>query len=421
MAFAYLAALVLPVALAGSLSSIPAGASGYSKGVLTDAVDRTAADSAREVAPSGGEQPLAPGQVRQLSYLAETVDAQTALVTDRRHLIVPRIEGMQAEVGPVPAELAVDPEGRVIATSYESRYPVGGDLQTLVPDAGSHLSRVLAGTPARGEAASDGGSVAWSLHPIVNAAGEPIGAVYVQASVAGASAPPVLREVLVSALLAAGLLVPVGALIGVHRLAAEHARTEERDRIARELHDSVSQDLFALRMTVGGMEARHAADATLRAQLHQVGQSLTATTRQVRALLLDLRPPVTTGLDLASALHELAASYRSRLALVIAMDVERVPVPDRVRDGLLVAAREALANAARHAAARRIEVGLRATDGAVELRVADDGRGFDPASGHTRGGLGLRLLEERAAGLGGTLGLDSGPGRGTVVVVTVPR
>jgi signal transduction histidine kinase len=132
-------------------------------------------------------------------------------------------------------------------------------------------------------------------------------------------------------------------------------------------------------------------------------------------------PPPAAGMDLAPALRELAASYRSRVGLAVEADVEPVRLAGAVQDGLLAIAQEAVANAARHAGAGHVWLSLRATGEGVELRVADDGRGFDPSSDEARRGLGLRLLEERSVELGTALRLDSGPGAGTRVVVTVGR
>jgi len=208
-------------------------------------------------------------------------------------------------------------------------------------------------------------------------------------------------------------------LAGRLQAAADHARIAERHRIARELHDSVSQELFSLRMEVAGLEARLAHDPSLRLRLDQVGCSLSLTIRRMRALLLDLRPPITDAPDLPSALRDLAASYRLRLGLHVQLDLPArwSPLPDHVEHDLLRIAHEALANAARHSAAQHVAIALLATRGRVLLHVSDDGRGFDPSAASA--GLGLLLLRERTAALRGQLRIRSAPGRGTCVSVTV--
>lgn len=416
-----LAATLVAIVLTQVLGTTSAGALGYSPSVLAEAVDRTAADSALTVAREGDDRQLAPGQLRQLGHLADAEGTPTPLLTDRRHLIVPIFDGIRDPAGPVPAELAVDNAGTVVITSYESRYPVGGDLGILVPQAAARLPDVLHGSSAHGVAPSNGGTVDWAMYPVVSATGAPRGAVYVQVGLADAPIPPLVVPALTGVLAAVALTLAACALLGMREAAADHARVAERDRIARELHDSISQELFAVRMTVSALEARHTEDVALSAQLRQVGQSLAVATRQTRALLLELRPPRAAGLDLASALRDLAASYRSRVGVVVDARVEPIDLPGSVRDGLLRIAQETLANAARHSGADRIEVTLRRGKGAVELRVTDNGRGFAPDSGAARLGLGLRLLEERAAELRATLEVDSAPDRGTLVLVTIPR
>ncbi|HXM55507.1 MAG TPA: ATP-binding protein [Candidatus Dormibacteraeota bacterium] len=399
-------ALALVLAEAGGTAS--AGAFGYSRSILPDAIDRTAADTARAVARDAGEQPLAPGQLRPLGYMSGPADPAALPERDFQWELVPG-------AAPVATEVAVDQSGTVVATSYGTRYPIGANLRTLVPEAWARMPSVLMGVPARGLAAGDGGMVAWSLHPILGSAGRPAGAVYVEVGLADA---PTVEPALLTALV--GVLLATVLLAG-QRMAADRARARERDRIARELHESISQDLFALRLTLGGLASHPAADPALRAELDRAGQSLGSSIRQVRALLLELRPPRAAGMDLARALRELAASYRSRVGLAVEANVEAIRLPGDVQDGLLAIAQEAVANAARHAGAGRVTVSLRATAGGAELCVADDGRGFDPASEDAGRGLGRRLLDERTAEVGGTLWLDSRPGGGTRVVVAVHR
>src|SRR5262249_47806634 len=160
--------------------------------------------------------------------------------------------GIRDPAGPVPAELAVDDNGTVTDTSYESRYPVGGHLGILVPQAAARLPDVLNGWPAHGVAPSYGGTVAWAMYPVVAATGGPRGA--------EGRSPPLVLPALTGVLAAVALMLVACALLGMREAAADHARVAERDRIARELHDSISQELFAVRMTVSALEAAHAGD-----------------------------------------------------------------------------------------------------------------------------------------------------------------
>src|SRR5205807_981786 len=106
----------------------------------------------------------------------------------------------------------------------------------------------------------------------------------------------------------------------------------ERARFAQELHDSISQDLFSLRMTLHGMETSHAGDGDLGERLGGLRAMTTRMIRQMRALLLELRPPATEHLDLAAGLEELAASYRSRLGIRVEAHIQRFGLAPEVED-----------------------------------------------------------------------------------------
>jgi signal transduction histidine kinase len=208
------------------------------------------------------------------------------------------------------------------------------------------------------------------------------------------------------------------ALRAQQELTARNVRLEERGLIARDLHDSVSQHLFSLRMRLAGLGVRHADDAALREQLSSLSAIADEVIRQMRSLLLELRPPSMEGLDLAAGLRELAEAYGSRLDIAVQVRIDSVTLTTGAEHALLRVAQEALANAARHSGGDHVQVGLRTVDGTVELRVVDNGHGFEVAA--DRHGLGLKLIDERVRDLGGRLKLESGPERGTSLTVVVP-
>ena len=134
--------------------------------------------------------------------------------------------------------------------------------------------------------------------------------------------------------------------------------------------------------------------------------------------LLELRPVNLDGTGLVPALEETCAAYRDRLGLTVDADLEDVVVPPPIAYALLRIAQEACTNAVRHGQARRITLSMTRRDGRVELAVADDGTGFDPAA--QRSGSGLAHIRDRAGEVGGTVDIASTPGRGTAVTVRVP-
>jgi signal transduction histidine kinase len=207
----------------------------------------------------------------------------------------------------------------------------------------------------------------------------------------------------------------LGSALAAERLrAAGDARAAERARIAREVHDAISQHLFGLRMIAAGMRRADPGNQQVRAIEHVSEEAL----RDMQALLIELRPAGSDGTGLAPALREICAGYRDRLGVAVDASLDDVTVPAPVQHALLRITQEACANAVRHGHARRLAVSMTCGDGHVELAVRDTGTGFDPAAPHA--GSGLAHIRDRVAELGGTVDIDSAPGRGAAVTVRVP-
>jgi signal transduction histidine kinase len=202
------------------------------------------------------------------------------------------------------------------------------------------------------------------------------------------------------------------------KLASQNARLAERSRISRELHDSISQHLFSLTLLSGGLQRALPADSPLQPQVGRLSDTVATAIHEMRDLVLDLHPSALTDKGLGPALDDLCASYRARLGLEVTARVEPVQLDAAAQHAILRVAQEAMANAARHADASTVRLELGAVAGGAMLEVTDDGRGFDtsPASA-ANGGVGLRLMRERVAEVGGELVVDSRPGTGTTVRV----
>jgi signal transduction histidine kinase len=203
-------------------------------------------------------------------------------------------------------------------------------------------------------------------------------------------------------------------------LASQNARLAERSRISRELHDSISQDLFSLAMLSGGLQRALPADSPLQEPIGRISQTVATTIHEMRALVLDLHPSALTEKGLAATIEDLCASYRARLGLDVVVELEPVELESAAEHAVLRVTQEAVGNAARHADARTITVTLRSMDDRPELVIADDGRGFDPSLLTPSSGVGLRLMRERMTELGGNLEVDSVIGAGTRVRATFP-
>src|SRR5512133_3128503 len=199
------------------------------------------------------------------------------------------------------------------------------------------------------------------------------------------------------------------------------AEAGERARIARELHDAISQDLFSLRLLAGGLRKALPASSPLQAQVTTMERTADQTMQEMQALLLELRPVALDDAGLIPALEELCGAYRERLGMAIDADLEPVQLAPPAEHAVLRVVQEALANAVKHAQPTRIRLRLHPQDGRVAVSVTDDGGGFDPQLAEQRHGLGLGLMRQRVAELGGTFQLDSTPGQGTTVRILLPR
>jgi signal transduction histidine kinase len=198
---------------------------------------------------------------------------------------------------------------------------------------------------------------------------------------------------------------------------------EERNRVARELHDSVTQNLFGVVLAADAAATLLDRDpAAARVQLRRVQDLARAGMDELRSLIFELRPAALADEGLAPTLRKHIAVLRRVHGQHIALKVAGTLRAGGPADGdVFRIAQEAVHNALRHAHAEHIEVGLDARNGRLVLTIEDDGDGFDPGAPAVRGRrLGLTSMEERARALGGALTIDSRPGAGTRVRLEVP-
>lgn len=244
---------------------------------------------------------------------------------------------------------------------------------------------------------------------------------------------------------------PDGAVIGINvvaqditeRLVAETAirnrellesavrfQEAERKRIARDLHDQLGQQLTALRLTLADLSSSVGSLPDLRAKVERAQVNAAALDRDVSSLAFELRANILSEQGLADALDkfvaEWSANYNVRGEFQLRGHAGDASLPDEIENHLYRIAQEALNNTIKHAGAEWVGVMLDIGDADLRMVVADDGIGFDPETyrdeprrdGH---GLGLAGMIERVQLLHGTLTVDSSPGEGTSIIVTVPR
>jgi signal transduction histidine kinase len=194
----------------------------------------------------------------------------------------------------------------------------------------------------------------------------------------------------------------------------DKAALEERQRLARELHDSVSQALYAILLNVSTAdELFDAAPAQAHGLVRDVLGLAQGGLAELRALIFELRPESLEREGLVGALEKQVAAVQARHGLQVRMQVAGEPdLSQAAKEAVYRVAQEAMHNAVKHARAHRLDVSLELGDAEVGLVVADDGRGFDTRR-EFPGHLGLQSMRERAAAVGGTLEIQSAPGEGT--------
>jgi signal transduction histidine kinase len=199
----------------------------------------------------------------------------------------------------------------------------------------------------------------------------------------------------------------------------------ERNRLALELHDAVTQKLFSLNLAAESAATLLDRDAeAARPQLERIRVLSREALHELRSLILGLRPADLEHDGLAGALRKEVAMVSRVHGIEVRLSARAVPGPDAARDAqVLRIANEAVHNAVRHAAASHVTVDLwGGGDTLLALEVSDDGHGFDPDDPELRSRhLGLTSMEERAAELGGRLAIRSAPGDGTTVRLELPR
>ncbi len=204
---------------------------------------------------------------------------------------------------------------------------------------------------------------------------------------------------------------------------SEAAAQEERNRLARDLHDSIKQQLFSINVGTAAAQERWEQDPVgARKALADVRRSAREAMVEMQAMLHQLRPEALGTAGLIEALREQCEALGYRTGAEVALELGD-PIPDErlppgAQETLFRIAQEALANVARHARARKVRVRLGCEEEAVYLQVEDDGQGFVP--GLENAGMGLRNLRERTESLDGHLDVASEPGEGTRVSLRVP-
>jgi signal transduction histidine kinase len=227
------------------------------------------------------------------------------------------------------------------------------------------------------------------------------------------------------------LLAAIGNQIGVavenarlYEQAQQLAVIKERNRLSRDLHDSVTQALYGVSLYSEAAARQLLSGDSDRAVQHlrEIRATAQESLREMRLLVFELRLPMLKEEGLPAALQARLESVESRVGLQtdFSSDLDK-RLPANTEETLYRVAQEALNNALRHARASRVSVVLHQNRETICLEIRDDGIGFDPEKAQEQCGFGLRIMKERVQKLGGTFDLESSPGKGTSITVEVSQ
>jgi signal transduction histidine kinase len=202
------------------------------------------------------------------------------------------------------------------------------------------------------------------------------------------------------------------------------ARETERQKIANDLHDHIGQNLVLALMKLRTLERSVGKNQTSR--VHEIHQLINEVVGETRSLVFDLCPPVLRDLGLRAALEWLVERVDAAYGLNCVAEIISMPksLARDVAETLFQAVRELLINVAKHARAKQARVIFREMEGSILIQVVDDGQGFERGRisvlNPELGGFGLLSMREHLALLGGHMHIDSAPGQGTKITITVP-
>jgi two-component system nitrate/nitrite sensor histidine kinase NarX len=193
---------------------------------------------------------------------------------------------------------------------------------------------------------------------------------------------------------------------------------EERQRLARNLHDAINQSLFSAGLIAEVLPRLWERDQDeARRSLEDLRRLTRGAMAEMRALLAELRPSTLTDAELGDLVRLLGNAFTGRTNIPSKISVVGQGVlPADVQVAIYRVCQEALNNIAKHARANRVEIALNHKDTSIELSIRDDGQGFDPEK-TTSGHYGLSMMRERVEGVGGQLSITSQPGRGTELII----
>lgn len=389
----------------------------------------------------------------------------------------------QNVAGPHQAALLITLDMHILTSSYPVRYPPGTPAAQILSRQMSLIQTALGGSPISGTVTTEQGRFIGAASPIWSKEKHVLGIAYVQIPLDKPGGYILLHfvgEWLASGLLLPILLAPLGAIFGIvttrklvrriHRLVAatafmadgdynqripvsrhdevgqlehqfntmaqrldasiaaqknlteQNTRLEERARIARDLHDSIKQQVFALSMQLGAARSLFAQKpATARQHLAEADNLAYEVRQELTSLIQEFRPLVFREKDFPQVLREYTTTWSRQNNIAVDLDIAEdcTHLPLQLTNALVRIVQEALSNVARHSQANQLTLSLAEEHGLVKLAIGDNGRGFDVTQAKDTG-VGLQSMQERLAELGGTMRIQSVAGAGTQILAQCP-
>jgi signal transduction histidine kinase len=210
----------------------------------------------------------------------------------------------------------------------------------------------------------------------------------------------------------------------LYKQSMENAAIEERNRLARELHDSVAQALYSISLFIDAtrMALKTNKPQVVENHLEELTQLSKEAMSDMRLMIFELRPPILEKIGLVAALQNRLESVEARAGFQASFEATGdIHLSTDEEIDLYRIAQEALNNVVKHAQANKVKVAIHGQEGFVRLIIQDDGIGFDPQIAYNRGGQGFRNMHERAARVGAHCSFESRPGKGTQITVELKQ
>jgi signal transduction histidine kinase len=350
------------------------------------------------------------------------VDRVLQLITDRVRELA---EAQYAAIGIVDSEGAIE---RFITSgiSDEERARIGdlphgrGLLGLIIRENRTYRVADITRHPERFGFPAHHPEMRSFLGMPIRARGDVVGRLYLTNKLGAAEFSEDDQELVEMFALHAGIAIDNARL---HDQVQRLAIVDERERISRDLHDSVIQAIYAQTLALDDVPELVTQDPVEAGRrVDDAIDALHAVIRDIRNFIFGLRPVLLEGGSLADGLEQLATELRRSGGVEVTVTTDDAgDLPIETVAELLSLTREGLSNVARHAEATVASVRLEADEDALRLELADDGSGFDPALAPEQGHHGLANMRSRADALGASLDVDSAPGRGTRIIVTLAR